>query len=180
MLNREKNVKNIRQGLRSVGLAGCVLACLFFANAAAADETEGSVSVFDDGIANLPSSDLTGWFFNPDPDVPFPSEPDPSQPWTSPENLETINYWLGVVMDLDNDPSNAASILSQLYGFGMIDSPDLTSVQIDQLILSNDELISQETTGTTPEPLTLGLLGGGLALMGLYAAGRARRIRRDY
>jgi hypothetical protein len=167
-------VKNIRTGLRSVGLAGLVLAWLFVANAAAADETVGSDTVFDDGMSDLPASDLTGWFSNPDPDQPFPPEPDPSQPWTSPENLETINYWLGIVLDIGLDPS----LLSQLYGLGMISSPDLTPTQISQLILSNDQLISQDTAGSVPEPVSLELLGGGLAFLGIYAVGRARRIRR--
>jgi hypothetical protein len=171
------NVKSIQNGLKSVWLAGLVLMWLLFANAAAADDdTAVSISVVDDGLGDLPASDLSGWFFSPDPDLPFPPEPDPSQPWTSPENIETINYWLSLVMDLGSDPS----LLSQLYGLGMISSPDLTSVQISQLILSNDQLISQETTGSTPEPVTMGLLGGGLALLGLCAAARARRIRRDY
>jgi hypothetical protein len=172
--HREKNVKNIRTALRSVGLAGLVVAWLFMANAAAADETAGSDTVMDDGIGDLPASDLTGWFSNPNPDQPLPPDPDPSQPWTSPENLETINYWLSLVLDLGNDQF----ILSQMYGLGMISSPDLTPAQISQLILSNDQLISQELAASTPEPLTLELLGGGLAFLGLYAVGRGRRIRR--
>ena len=167
-------MKNIRTVLRSVGLAGLVLAWLFVANAAAADEMAGSDTVIDDGMGDLPASDLTGWFFNPDPGQPFPPEPDPSQPWTSPENLATINYYLAIVQELGNDPS----LLSQLYGMGMISSPDLTSTQISQLILSNDQLISQDTAGSVPEPVSLELLGGGLAFLGIYAVGRARRIRR--
>jgi hypothetical protein len=149
-----------------------VLACLFFANAAAADETAGSTPVIDDGTSDLPASDLSGWFYSPDPDLPFPSEPDPSQPWTSAANIETLNYWLSLVEELEDDPS----LLAQLYGMGMISSPDLTSDQVNQLILSNDQVITLEP-GSVPEPVTLGLLGGGLALLGLYAAGRSGPIR---
>lgn len=157
-------------------MTGLVLACLLFANAASADDTDSTANVsgIDDGMGDLPTSDLTGWFFNPDPDVTFPPEPDPSQPWTSPDNLATLNYYLEIVIDIGEDPS----LLSELYGMGMIDSPDLTSAQISQLILSNDQTISQDTVGAVPEPVTWGLFGGGLALLGLYSAERARRIRR--
>jgi len=164
-------VQNIRRRLRSFWLAGLVLGWLLFANAAAANtpngdnDTAGGVSGIDDGIGDLPASDLNGWFFNPDPDLPFPAEPDPAQPWTSPANIETMNYWLTLVMDLGDDPA----LLSQLYELGMIGSPNLTPAQISQLILSNDQLIASETTGSVPEPAALGLLGGGLTLMGLYA-----------
>ena len=171
----ENNVKSMQNGLRSVWWAGLVLTWLLFTNAARADGvTFVSAPVIDDGTGDLPPADLGGWFFNPDPDLPFPPEPDPSQPWTSPENLETINYWLSLVLDLGTDPS----LLSQLYGLGMISSPDLTSAQIGQVILSNDALISQETDSGTPEPATLGLLGGGLALLGLY--GSRRLLRRVF
>jgi hypothetical protein len=170
-------VKNFWAGLRSVGLAGFMLTWLLLANAAAADaDTAVSVSVIDDGTGDVPASDLNGWFFNSDLDLPFPPDPDPSQPWTSPENLATINYWLGLVISLGNDPAP----LSQLYGLGMISSQDPTLAQIGQTILSNDELIFQETTGSVPEPETWGLFGGGLALLGLCAVERARRNRRDY
>jgi hypothetical protein len=173
-------MKSIQNRLKSICLAGLVLTWLLFANIAVADDvTPASVSAIDDGTGDLPAADLGGWFFNPDPNLPFPPEPDPSQPWTSPENLATINYWLSLVLDysidLGNDPSNASALLAQLYELGMISSPDLTSAQIGQVILSNDELISQQTDGDTPEPATLGLLGGGLALLGLYGAERLLR-----
>jgi hypothetical protein len=170
---RQQNVKNTWKTSRSVRLAGLVFAFLLFANAAAADDvTAGSVYIIDDGIGDLPAADMNGWFFNPDPDLPFPAEPDPSQPWTSAANIETMNYWLSLVMDLWDDQT----LLSQLYGMGMISSPDLTTTQISRLILSNDQLISQETSGSVPEPVTIGLLGGGLAFLGLYAVARKRRI----
>jgi hypothetical protein len=176
-------LKSVQNGLKSVCLAGFALMWLLFANIAAADDTATvTVSAFDDGTGDLPPGDFGGWFFNPDPNLPFPPEPDPSQPWTSPENLETINYWLSLITEwsigLDNDSSNAAALLSQLYALGMISSPNLTPAQIGQVILSNEALISQETDSATPEPATLGLLGGGLALLGLY--GSRRLLRRVF
>jgi hypothetical protein len=113
----------------------------------------------------LPPGGLNGWFFDPVPNPSFPTEPDPSQPWTSEANIETMNYWLSLVLDLGDD----SALLSQVYGLGMVDSPNLAPTQISQLILSNDQLLAQESIGNVPEPATLGLLGGGLAVLGLYA-----------
>jgi hypothetical protein len=165
--------------LTAVWLAALALMWLLGANAAVADEgAEGSVPAIDDGIGDLPGSDLNGWFFNPEPEFPFLAPPDAfsaenGQPWTSAANLATIDYWLSLVEELGDDPS----LLQQLYGLGMIDSPVLTPVQISQVIESNMQLISQENPGGVPEPVTWALLGGGLTFIGLYAVRRARRIR---
>lgn len=161
--------------LRPIFLTGVGLAWLVCANAAKADsivsltgvsslDVSGSdVSGSDDGTGD---SGLPGWFFNPDPPSPFPSEPDPSQPWTSPDNIATLEYWLSLVVELGDDPS----LLTQLYGLGMISSPTLASAQATLADVEN----SQPATSTVPEPLSLALTGGGLALLGLYAAKRFR------
>jgi len=139
---------------------GLVLARLC-ANVAKADSIAGptgpTVSGFDLGTAD---SGLSGWFFNPSQPQSFPSEPDPSQTWTSPENIATLEYWLSLVVELGNDPS----LLTQLYGFGMISSPNFATAQTTLADLEN----SQQTPGNVPEPLTLLLIGGGLAFFGLY------------
>ncbi len=144
-----------------------MLAGLVCANVAKADSignvTGPAVSSLDDGTDD---SGLSGWFFNPDPQQPFPSEPDPSEPWTSPDNIATLEYWLSLVAQLGNDPA----LLTQLYGLGMISSPNLATAQVTLADLEN----SQQTQGTVPEPLTLALIGGGLAFLGLYAAKRSR------
>lgn len=164
-------MKTIQNGLRSVWLAGLVL--VWLSGAAAADSIGGTVdtSVPADGTGDLPPADLSGWFFSLDPQLPFPTEPDPSQPdlsqaWTSPENIATLNYWLGLVMELGDDPS----LLAQLYGLGMISSPDPATLMVSQV--SN-----QESPSDIPEPATLPLFIGGLALLGLNATERARRLR---
>jgi hypothetical protein len=95
--------------LRSILLTGLVLAWLVCANVAQADSIINVSSLdvpgLDDGTGD---SGLSGWFFNPDPQQTSPSEPDPSQPWTSPENIATLEYWLSVVAAIGNDPAGHA------------------------------------------------------------------------
>ena len=149
-------MRNIQNALRSVCSAGLVLAWLLCANAAAADSI-GYPAVQDSSTPDpnivLPTGGLNGWFFNPgDPQLPFPAAPDPSQPWTSPENIATLYYWLTVVQEAGDDPA----LLQQLYGLGMISSPTGAAV--------SDALASQNI-GNVPEPATLWLFGGGLAFV---------------
>jgi len=167
-------VKNIQRRLKLVWLAGLVSAWLLGANVAAANTVgragEQDISIPGDGAGNLPASDLSGWFFILDNLQGFPStalpQPDLSQPWTSANNIATMNYWLSLVMELGDNPS----LLPHLYGLGMTDLPAPATQ------LSQSE--SQQSPGNAPEPFTGGLLGGGLALLWFYAAQRARRIRR--
>ena len=162
--------------MRSVCLAGIVFAWLLCANVAEADLiSDTSALTGDNATGDLPPTDLNGWFFSLDSEPPFPTEPDPSQPWTSPANIATLNYWLSLVMELGDDPS----LLTQLYGLGMISSPDPATPPVSQVsqVSQVSEVSTQEGPSDVPEPGTLGLFAGGLALLGLYAAERARRLR---
>jgi hypothetical protein len=166
-------LKKIQHGLRSVWWAGIVLVWLLGANMAAADSISETVdtSAPDDGTGDWPPADLSGWFFSPDPQLRFPTEPDPSQldlsqAWTSPENIATLNYWLSLVMELGGDPS----LLAQLYGLGMISSSAPVALTVNQVS-------SQESPSDVPEPATLRFFIGALALLGLNATQRARRLR---
>jgi hypothetical protein len=165
--------------MRSIFLTSLVLALSVGANLARADTlsalegpgvsswgtpswgtlSSGAPSL-DDGTGD---SGLTGWFFNPPQSSP--SEPDPSQAWTSPENIATLEYWLSVVVEIGNDPS----LLAEFYGLGMISAPNLATAQATLTNLENPQ-----TPSNVPEPLTLALTGGGLAFLGLYAAKRIR------
>lgn len=119
-------------------------------------------SVWGSGMPYVPPSDLTGWFFDPDTAAAFPEAPDPSQPWTSPANIATLNYWLSLVTDM-GDPT---AMLDQVYLAGMIDAPTVQA--LDQA----------ETQAGAPEPAGLGLLAAGLLAMGAIVAARTRRLRR--
>lgn len=141
---------------------GLALAWSVGANVAKADTLSGlngpDASSLGDGSDD---SGLTGWFFNP-------SEPDPSQAWTSPANIATLEYWLSVVVEIGDDPS----LLEQFYGLGMISVPNLATAQATLLELEN----SPQTVGNVPEPLALALMGGGLAFLALYAGKRVRLV----
>jgi hypothetical protein len=175
-------VKTLHKRLRPVWLAGIALAWLLGAKVAAADEIieiDGvDLTVSDGTVSDTTAADLDGWFSNGNTPLPFPAEPDPSQPWTSAANIATLDYWLSLVMELGDDPS----LLSQLYGLGMISSPDPATAPVSQV--SQESLVSQVsqvsgqgTESEVPEPVTLGLFLGGLSFLGLYAAERARRSR---
>jgi len=153
-----------------------VLAGLLCANVASGDsiiDIDGlEASLTGDGTSDLPASDLNGWFSASDPQQSFPEEPDPSQPWTSPANIATLDYWLSLVLELGDDPS----LLTQLYGLGMISSPDPSTPPVSQVSLVS-QVSTQQSQGDVPEPVTLVLFAGGLALLGLYVAERGRRAR---
>jgi hypothetical protein len=122
-------------------------------------------TVFGSGMTYVPPADLTGWFFDSDAPPAFPVAPDPSQPWTSAANIATLNYWLGVVSDLGDDPV----ALEQLYTAGMIDAPTAGALTYSQ---------TQAENPVAPEPAGAALLGAGLLVIGIVAEARRRRIRR--
>jgi hypothetical protein len=182
----KKNVK-LTQGLRPVWWLGVVLAWLLSSNVAAADEIiqiDGlDATIPSDGTGDTPATDLNGWFFSVDPQLPFPTESDPSQPdlsqpWTSAANISTLDYWLSLVMELEDDPS----LLTRLYGLGMIGSPDPATPVVSQVssvsqVNQGGQQLAQDSLSDVPEPVTLALIAGGFALLGLYTVERARRLR---
>ena len=117
-------------------------------------------TVFGYGMTYVPPADLTGWFFNPDGPPPFSLPPDPSQPWTSPENIATLNYWLGVVSDLGADPAT----LEHASGTGITN-------------LAQNGPPSAQDAGA-PEPAAWELFPAGLLLIGAIEELRGRRRRR--
>ena len=139
----------MRTGLKVILLPGLLAAWLCCTNPAVADTVNAQdLSALDDGLADVPPADLAGWFLT------F----DPSSEWTSAANIATMESWLVLVEDLYDDPS----LLSQLQGLGMNDS----SLAIPSL--PGETLV--------PEPATLELLGGPLAILGLCARKRLRRV----
>jgi hypothetical protein len=167
-------LKNIQKRLRSVSwagivLAGIVLAWTLCATTAAADTIE-DLEWWSTTHTNieLPGSDLNGWFFSSDQPALFPTEPDPSQIWSSAGDIATVNHWLSLALELGDDPS----LLTELYGRGMISSPDPATAVIQVSWVSQVNGVGQLSSqgpADVPEPMTFGLLAAGLAFLGLYA-----------
>jgi hypothetical protein len=174
-------VNNLRRYLKAGRFAFVLWACLLWGGAAKADSiVDLGASVSDSGTADLVVADstvsdgLSDWFFNPDPPQPFPAELNPSDPWTSDANIDTLNYWLSLVVELGEE--NDSSQLTPLYGSGTISSPDPNApvIQVSQdnqtspvNTQSLSQTSSEELVGSVPEPVTLWLFAGGLALLGL-------------
>jgi hypothetical protein len=167
-------LNNGQKFLRSGWVTLLLLAGLLWANAAKADSIINlTISVPDSGTGDWIVSDgLSDWFFSPDPPQPFPAQLNPSDPWTSDANIATLNYWLSLVLELGEESDSSQLVL--LYGSGTISSPDPTApviqiIQVDQTnpvdTQSLESQTSSEDLSSTPEPVTLWLLAGGLALL---------------
>jgi hypothetical protein len=147
-------VKKIGKWLSLVCTASCLAIWLLSANVAAADTfgaTAGedlSASDFS-GTGDLPASGLNGWFFNTNPPQPGLPLTDLSLPWTSAQNIATMNYWLSLVTELDDNPS----LLPQLYGLGMTSSPDAATPEFAVV----SQVGAQTLPSNVPEPVTGGL-----------------------
>jgi hypothetical protein len=170
-------VKNINDRSISLWFAILLFAWLPCASIAHADmigdDAGKDISSPEFPFGDLPASELGGWFFNPNSPPPFPAQPDLSQPWTSAENIALMNYWLGLVsqLELEAQLQNDPALLAQLYGLGMLSDPG--APQLSQLGTVN----SQQNPSEVPEPLTMGLLVVGLLLVGSYAGARMRRMQ---
>lgn len=141
-------MKNIVKRLKPVWCLSLLLTGLLAATTAFADT--GSDDWMNNGSTDLPPYQLTGWFFNPASN-PFPNFADPSQQWTSQDNIDQINYWL--------------SLLAQEYG----NDPALASLGSDPNALA---LALTQSQVVAPEPVAMSLLGCSLAFMGIYAIRR--------
>jgi hypothetical protein len=151
-----------------VWVVGLVLVWLPGERIAVADDvSDTNDTVFGDGMIYVPPADLTGWFFNPDDPVALPPS-DPSQIWTSPGNIATLNQWLQLATDLGDDPS----VLQEMYGFGMISAPNAAAVT------AAEEVVAQVQNSGAPEPVGFALLAAGLLVMGVVAGMRTRRMGR--
>lgn len=153
------------------------LALLVYAGVGVADDaTNEDTSTVDDGIGDLPPSGLTEWFFDTEGPLPSRVEAVPGEPWTSPANIAILDYWLSLVADLGEDPA----LLQELYGLGMISTPDAAGLAAMQAEVASlmDEDASQQEPSDIPEPASLGLLAGGLVFPALYAAVQIWRMRR--
>ncbi len=135
----------IRTRVKAILLPALLAAWLCCANTAAAD-TNGIVDIpaLDDGLADTPPADLGGWFLT------F----DPSNQWTTAANIATMESWLAVVEEFGDDASVVSQVVPQLQGL------------IDE---SSSTTYSQTSQSTVPEPATLELLAGALAILALCA-----------
>ena len=122
--------------LKAVLIPGLLALWLCAASPATAasiiDLTLPALSGLDDGSGNVPRSDFSGWFLT------F----DPSNEWTSAQNIATLESWLAIAEQSSADPFAPAM-------------PQLTSPLPTAVAL-------------VPEPATLGLLGIALAILFIY------------
>jgi hypothetical protein len=149
----------------------CLAAVLLLAGLVGA-QTTSSVT---DSASDLPPADLAGWFGNGDSGLLFPTVGDPSQPWTSADNLATIAAWDDLVVAAEGDPA----LLAELTGLGM-NSMSVTQMTSLERAVSGDSSVTIDSSGlsvessATPEPALIAFLGGGLASLVLIAFARLR------
>jgi PEP-CTERM motif len=144
-------------------LIPCLFAAWFCGSASA-----GTVDIYNgqdltplvDAIEDLPPADIVGWL------TTF----DPSNQWTSADNIATMKLWLDVVEEIGADPS----LLSTFSGFGE-DSAETAAVY--QWVAADMPAGTHSDTApdSTPEPATLGLLGGALVMFALSSYVSLRR-----
>jgi len=128
----------IHRLLKSALIPGLIALSLCAANPASAasilDVTSPDLSTLEDDAASIPQSDLSGWF----------ETYDPSNEWTDAANIATLESWLALAEEINDNPSADAT-------------PQLTSAP-------------SSATALVPEPATLGLLGIALAILLTYVA----------
>ncbi len=145
-------MKDFREYLKWIGPASLLLAGLLLARAAAADSDVAPN--WQDTTPAVPAAQWNGWFFNSG-SQPSPAPSDPSQPWTSAENIALINSWQSLAAEGD-EGWNAENLPVPE------DTEAAPSAQDPVLV---------------PEPVTFTLVGSGLALLAVYAFRRRRGLR---
>jgi hypothetical protein len=90
--------------------------------------------------------------------------------WTTPENNYLLGNLLELVTTLGGDSSEIAALFAPGAIFADVLVPPAPMPGGAVLITSN------EGQGNVPEPATMGLLGGALLLLSLYAMRRLRNI----
>jgi len=157
-MNRSRNTQAFAL-LMVLGCAGLVCSQSAFGNSIA----YAGDSPWQYSSTSLEDNGFSGWFYNSTAPFLFPSQPDPSQPWTSAENIALMNAWLSLVTQAAGDPA----LLAQLNGLGMHDIADSFTFQ-------SSLTYAGQIPDSVPEPPLLGFLGSGLSLLVLLAFVRIR------
>jgi hypothetical protein len=97
-------------------------------------------------------------------------DPDAGPYWTTPEN----NYLLGNLLDLVTTLGGDSAEIAALFAPGAV----FADVLVPPVPMAGGTVLTStdQEQGSVPEPATMGLLGGALLLLSIYAMRRLRNI----